>query len=410
MRYSYKNWLFWIFSGYILLFFSAILILSWINIKSNKTLINLINTTALIFANIDRMEPELSKTLYNELIFLISLQPIVITDRKDIPIFWQISEKKSSFNNDSLFFKYKTVFLDKNSSNIKTINPALKKELEMFISKNRNDGRDIALIRRIKDDIEIVGHLYYGKPYLQNKIKYLIIIESLLLTGFALLVIWGYKKAERTGREAVWITMAKEMAHQLGTPISGLSGILHLIKKEQIESNSISIIEKDMEKLKSIYERFALIGKKPELTNIEINEIINSTVEYFRTKFKDIEFEVFTQGRIEIQGNTILLQWVLENLFKNAIQAQASKIKIETGEEIKRNKRKSIIKICDNGSGIPESKRKEIFKTGFSLSKGWGIGLSLVKRIIEEYHNGSIKITSNYPKGTCFYLVFSRKI
>lgn len=244
-----------------------------------------------------------------------------------------------------------------------------------------------------------LGYYYYGFPPEIQKIKNLPIYTFLLGTVFILFAYLGFTYIKRSEQRNIWVGMAKETAHQLGTPLSSLSGWLELI---QIDSSQVKSATKEMGndllRLKKIANRFSKIGSIPSLKEENISEIIQNVVEYFNKRLpnlnKKIEI-VFQNPKVyPVQINMDLFEWVLENLLKNGIDSIKDKsgmIEIRISES---SQPKYLnIDIKDNGKGIATTNKKNIFKPGFSTKKrGWGLGLSLAKRIIEEYHQGKLTL------------------
>jgi signal transduction histidine kinase len=205
--------------------------------------------------------------------------------------------------------------------------------------------------------------------------------------------------------------MSKETAHQLGTPISSLMAWIEILKLQDVDETLIKEFEKDTERLERITERFSKIGSKPELFPANLVEALNSTVSYLRTRSSNKV--VFTTSFsetdvVETPLNTALFSWVIENLCKNAIDAMGNHGTITIDLQEKGNQ--IMIDITDTGKGVPKSQFKTIFQPGYSTKKrGWGLGLSLAKRIIENYHNGKIFIKwSEIGKGTTFRIVLNK--
>lgn len=200
----------------------------------------------------------------------------------------------------------------------------------------------------------------------------------------------------------LWAGMAKETAHQIGTPLTSLVGWVEILKSENIDKSTTDEIEKDIERLQTITERFSKIGSEPKLENRDIVEETHQSYKYLQSRFsKQVEFSFKgPDNPIFASFNPTLHGWTIENLVKNAIDAMKGRGKLsvsveEEGEFVK-------IKVSDTGSGIPKNQYKSVFEPGFTTKKrGWGLGLSLTKRIVEEYHKGTIKVLhSEIGKGT----------
>ena len=204
--------------------------------------------------------------------------------------------------------------------------------------------------------------------------------------------------------------MAKETAHQIGTPLSSLVGWTELLKTENVNGQYIAEMEKDVDRLKTITERFSKIGSIPELEPSNIVEETKNSFSYLKSRSsKLIDFNIkIPDNEIEINLNKQLYSWTIENLVKNAIDAMKGKGQLSL--ELFEIERQVFIKISDTGKGIPKGQWQKIFQPGFTTKKrGWGLGLSLTKRIIEDYHNGKIKVLkSELGKGTTFQLTLSK--
>jgi signal transduction histidine kinase len=212
-----------------------------------------------------------------------------------------------------------------------------------------------------------------------------------------------FRKAEQN---QVWVGMAKETAHQLGTPISSLMAWIELLKSQGVDDSVTLEMQKDIERLETITERFSKIGSGGVLEEKNLNELLPKTLHYMKNRISskvDFQFKL-AHTPIHVKINEPLFEWVIENLVKNAVDAMEGNgtITFETTEQ----NGKVYIDITDSGKGIPSSKLNTIFEPGYTTKKrGWGLGLSLVKRIIEEYHKGKIFVKSSSPQGTTFRIV-----
>lgn len=265
--------------------------------------------------------------------------------------------------------------------------------IEMVLSENR------------------VHKIYYGNSPLLTKIKYYPVGLILIIFLFIGVVYFFYTTTKTSEQNKLWAGMAKETAHQIGTPLSSLIGWTEILKQENVNKAYISEIEKDIERLRTITDRFSKIGSAPLLSKTEINRATRESYDYIKSRSSDlIEFEIKTPHTpIFVQLNESLYSWTIENLVKNAIDAMRGKGKITI--EIKQDHHRVFIYIKDTGKGIPRSKFNQIFEPGYTSKKrGWGLGLSLARRIIEEYHKGRIKVfQSEINKGTTFQIAL-RKI
>ena len=202
--------------------------------------------------------------------------------------------------------------------------------------------------------------------------------------------------------------MAKETAHQIGTPLSSLLGWIEIMKADNVDEQTVTEVEKDVERLQTIADRFSKIGSEPVLEKIDVVEHTKKSYEYLKSRFSNqVKFSIsLPDYPIYLMLNPVLHSWTIENLIKNAVDAMKGKGKIHVSVE---DDLKFIkIKVEDNGKGIPKNEFKKVFEPGFTTKKrGWGLGLSLTKRIVEEYHNGKIKVLeSEVGKGTTMQVSF----
>lgn len=251
-------------------------------------------------------------------------------------------------------------------------------------------------------------YLYYGDSSLLNKLKYYPIALVLIIVLFGALVYNFYQSTKIATQNKLWAGMAKETAHQIGTPLSSLIGWLEIMKADHVDPVTVAEIEKDIVRLQTITDRFSKIGSEPIL---EVRDIVAETrqsYDYLQSRFSNqIAFHFKAPKKpIPVLLNPILHSWTIENLVKNAIDAMKGRGKLSVYIESEGKWVK--IKVSDTGKGIPKNQFKRIFEPGFTTKKrGWGLGLSLTKRIVEEYHKGKIKVLhSEIGKGTTLLLTF----
>ncbi len=254
--------------------------------------------------------------------------------------------------------------------------------------------------------------LYYGNSALLNKLKYYPIALLLIIVLFVGLVYNFYRSTKIATQNKLWAGMAKETAHQIGTPLSSLIGWVELLKTEKIDKTITVEIERDIERLKTITDRFSKIGSEPKLENKDIIEETLQSYDYLQSRFsKQVAFSFEApQKPIVVSMNPTLHSWTIENLVKNAIDAMKGKGELlvsieEEGENVK-------IKVSDTGKGIPKKQFKNVFEPGYTTKqRGWGLGLSLTKRIVEEYHKGTIKVlNSEIGKGTTMQINLKKNV
>ena len=250
--------------------------------------------------------------------------------------------------------------------------------------------------------------LYYGNSALLNKLKYYPIALVLIIVLFAALVYNFYRSTKMATQNKLWAGMAKETAHQIGTPLSSLIGWVEILKADDVPESTIVEIEKDIDRLQTITERFSKIGSEPKLENKDIVEETQKSYDYLQSRFsKQVEFS-FDGPKVPIivLMNATFHSWTIENLVKNAIDAMKGRGKLEL--EVLHEGGLVKINVSDTGNGIPKNQFKSVFEPGFTTKKrGWGLGLSLTKRIVEEYHKGTIKVLhSEIGKGTTMQVSF----
>ena len=264
----------------------------------------------------------------------------------------------------------------------------------------------------VYDGDTLVSIVYYGYSDLLIRLKYFPIIIILIILLFLGIIYYFFSTSKSHEQSQLWAGMAKETAHQIGTPLSSLVGWTEILRSENVNPSYLVEIEKDVSRLQTITERFSKIGSLPKLQPTNIIEATQDSYDYLKARTsKLINFEIkLPQKEIMVDLNEELYSWTIENLVKNAIDALKGKgdIKIEINEETKWVQ----ILISDNGKGIPKSQFKKIFTPGVTSKKrGWGLGLSLAKRIIEIYHEGKIKVLkSELNQGTTFEIKLLKKI
>jgi two-component system, sporulation sensor kinase D len=267
-----------------------------------------------------------------------------------------------------------------------------------LIEKFKNENQPIEI--RYQD--KVLSTLYYGNSPLLNKLKYYPLALLLIIFLFAAVVYFFYRSTKNAEQNKLWTGMAKETAHQIGTPLSSLVGWAEILKTEGVNTQYIMEIEKDIDRLKTITDRFSKIGSLPTLEPMDIVAVTKSSFDYISLRSsKLINFSIqCPEEEIIVKLNPQLYSWTIENLVKNAIDAMKGKGDLTLNME--KTDKHVFLHISDTGKGIPKHQFKKIFEPGFTTKKrGWGLGLSLAKRIIEDYHDGKIKVLHSEPnKGT----------
>ncbi|MGO3184010.1 MAG: sensor histidine kinase [Aequorivita sp.] len=267
---------------------------------------------------------------------------------------------------------------------------ARKKKIEQFISEYKP--------LEVKYNNQVFSVIYYGNSPIINKLKYYPAALILIIFLFILAVYLFYKTSKSSEQNRLWAGMAKETAHQIGTPLSSLVGWTEILKDEQVNPEYILEMEKDISRLEMITDRFSKIGSVPKLERCDLVEETKTTFYYLKKRTsKMINFELnITEEPIYIQLNPQLFSWTLENLVKNGIDAMKGKGNITIS--ISKNSKYALVHITDTGKGLTKSEFRRIFTPGHTTKRrGWGLGLSLAKRIIEEYHDGKIRVLKSVP-------------
>ena len=257
---------------------------------------------------------------------------------------------------------------------------------------------------------KVLSTLYYGNSVLLNKLKYYPLALVLIIILFLGLIYFFYRSSRVASQNKLWTAMTKETAHQIGTPLSSLIGWTELLKEQDVNPIYVKEIRNDISRLETITDRFSKIGSIPQLKPIDINSATKKSINYLKSRSSNlIEYEILIpEVKNNVDLNEELFGWTIENLVKNGIDAMKGKGKIKivafSSEQF------AFIEISDTGNGIPKNNFKTVFETGYTTKKrGWGLGLSLTKRIIEQYHGGKIKVLkSEIGKGTTIQIALKK--
>ena len=334
-----------------------------------------------------------------DFIFENIIQPI------DFPI---ISTDKDNLV-DTIKPFYRNVEFDSSFSKVQ-----LKAFLENYVKEIDKIHEPIDVVY---SDTIIIQRIHYGDSALITQLKYYPYLQIIIAALFIILGYIGFSQIKRSEQSNIWVGMAKETAHQFGTPISSLMGWIEMMKMNYQKPDAVlditDEIGSDVEKLNKITYRFSKIGSKPEIKNHIVFEEAKKVTEYFNRRLpqtgKTVELTVNGNETCCAKMNSELFEWVLENLIKNALDAienKNGKITIDITE----GKKNIEIDVADNGKGIDLRRRKDVFRPGYSTKKrGWGLGLSLSKRIVEGYHGGKIFVKSSTPNdGTTFKILLKK--
>ena len=286
----------------------------------------------------------------------------------------------------------------------------IKKNKETLIKQfeSENIPIEISYIDPNTKKKVLASKLYYGNAPLLNKLKYYPLALLLIIFLFASVVYFFYRSSKIATQNKLWSGMAKETAHQIGTPLSSLIGWAEILKTENVNPEYILEIEKDIDRLQTITERFSKIGSLPTLVKTDIVKETRDTYEYLKSRSsKLINFTLkLPKDPIYVNLNPQLYSWTIENLVKNAIDAMKGKgdltiVMTQLEDNVK-------INVIDTGKGLTKNQFKTVFEPGYTTKKrGWGLGLSLARRIVEDFHGGKIKIAqSQLDKGTIMQIAF----
>ena len=286
-------------------------------------------------------------------------------------------------------------------------------ELYSILKRIKQENQPILIQYKDSSGTLVIDQkLYYGNSATLKKLQYYPLALLLIIILFGAVLYFVFKTAKIAEQNRLWAAMAKETAHQIGTPLTSMMGWLTLLKEKDPKSSSLNEIEKDIERLNLITERFSKVGSIPELKENNILETIQKTVDYLQKRSSDqITFKLeLPKEKIIIPFNPQLISWTLENLIKNGIDAMKGKGLLK----IRVNKFGSYIEILieDSGSGMKKETASKIFKPGFTTkTRGWGLGLSLAKRIVEDFHLGKISVQKTaLGQGTTFQLTLNKEI
>ena len=268
---------------------------------------------------------------------------------------------------------------------------ARTKKIEQFISEYEPI--------EVKYKEQVYSIIYYGNSPLINKLKYYPAALILIIFLFVLAIYLFYKTSKSSEQNRLWAGMAKETAHQIGTPLSSLIGWTEILKTENVNQDYVEEMEKDIKRLEMITDRFSKIGSIPKLERCDLVSETKITYHYLKNRTsKLIEFQLnIPENPIFVDLNPQLFSWTIENLVKNGIDAMKGKGKITIS--IEKDTKHAFVHISDTGKGLTKGESRRIFTPGYTTKRrGWGLGLSLAKRIIEEYHKGKIHVLKSVPK------------
>jgi signal transduction histidine kinase len=316
----------------------------------------------------------------------ISLEEMIIGSNNGIPMIL-------TNENDSITYW----------SNLDTVKVKEQRYLEKQLALMKSQNDPITVAHSIGN---VEQYIYYRDSDMLKKLKYYPLALILILVLFSMVIYLFFKSSKIAEQNRLWTGMAKETAHQIGTPLSSLLGWIEMLRLDDAPESTVKEIEKDVQRLNTIADRFSKIGSVPVLERMNIVDSTFNAFNYLKSRSSSqVTFDMHSSKEaIYTDINVQLYGWVIENLVKNAIDAMEGKGHIALN--IQEKDSQVVITIEDTGKGIPKGLQKKIFSPGFSTKKrGWGLGLSLAKRIIEVYHNGKIAVLkSEVGKGSIFAL------
>lgn len=328
-------------------------------------------------------------------------------DNTDISFLFDVIENNRTIPVILVDASTSTIISYRNLDTVKMQNEEYAKDKLAEFMSNENENFNVSA-----PDGTILNTIYYSDSLLLTKLQYFPIVQLALIAIFIIMAYIVFNVSRKAEQNHVWLGMSKETAHQLGTPISSLMAWVEIMREDGTNTETFLEIEKDVKRLEKIAARFSKIGSKPKLCLNNLTESLSSSIDYLRTRLPasiKITSNVDKLSQIQLPLNTELFEWVIENLCKNAADAIGAngtiKINVEESGEKYIN-----IDISDTGKGIAKANFKNVFRPGYTTkSRGWGLGLSLAKRIIEEHHNGKIFVkSSEIGKGTTFRIQLER--
>jgi signal transduction histidine kinase len=345
-----------------------------------------------------------------------------VEERKNVQL-WAEATRLISLPDTSQNVEFLSTIIENNN----TVPVILTDESDSIISARNFDTHKSGDYKYIKKQLEKIkernkpivnnlekGHynlIYYKDSIILTLLIYYPYIQLGIIIFFILVSYLAFRSSRKAEQNQVWVGMSKETAHQLGTPTSSLAGWIEILEQKHPGISITKELALDVQRLEKVTERFSRIGSKPAITSDNIIGIISRTVDYLKLRTSS-KVKIITDynpdEKVVVPVNAALFEWVIENVFKNAVDSMEGSGEITV--RITETERHALIDISDTGKGMPKSAFKKIFNPGFTTKqRGWGLGLSLAKRIIEEYHNGKIFVRhSEVGKGSCIRIVMNR--
>jgi len=387
-------------------FINSFMIRSLLNWRSLLALIAIVIVSATIFysqylsrkiATDERQKVALwvgaSKAILSNPGMDLTLPNLIRNGQQSIPII-ETNEKDSIMG-----------YINLDSSKAATDKNYLYHQLKKFRSENQ------PIEIKLSDTPYIANRYYYGHTSLLDEVRYYPMVQLAIVALFIFFILYSITIRNTATQNQLWAGMAKETAHQLGTPVSSLEGWVEMLKESELDPRTVQEIRKDVDRLKLVSDRFGKIGSKPQLEERDLLGQIKSMVEYIRKRAAGrVQFIVNTPEKEKLYARISgpLFDWVIENLLKNALDAMEGKGSITV--TIQDLEKEILVDVADTGKGIAPKNLQKVFKPGFTTKKrGWGLGLSLSKRIIDQYHKGQLFVRQSEPgKGTTFRIVLKK--
>ncbi len=281
----------------------------------------------------------------------------------------------------------------------------LKERIEKFTDEN------MPIMVRYMWSADHYHIIFYGRSALLNSLYYFPYVQILVITAFVMLAYVAFRSSKLGEQNRIWVGLAKETAHQLGTPTSSLLGWIEYLRSQDIDQNAVEEMQKDLTHLMKIVDRFSKIGSETTLSISNINEVVGESVMYFRKRIPrnvTLDYNGLAMAPVQAEINVALFEWVVENLMKNSLDALQGHGEINV--RLHSDERWVMVDVRDTGKGIAKGNWKRIFEPGFTTkTRGWGLGLSLSRRIVEDYHHGRIAVVeSELGKGTTIRITLKR--
>lgn len=291
---------------------------------------------------------------------------------------------------------------------VDSVSPVVTTEANRAFLRDKYDKlRNSSNVIPIDIGGDIVQYLYYEDSTVLKRLSLFPYLQLVVMLAFIVVVYFAVSSTKKAEQNKVWVGLSKETAHQLGTPISSLMAWMELLRAEGIDPDIVCEMDKDVVRLETIASRFSKIGSRPTLEPVDLRDVVASAVSYMSTRISSrIRLSYLPDGRpLPVSISRPLVEWVLENLIKNAVDAMEGDGSITITSSA--DQRFACIDVADTGKGIPRKRQKTIFNPGYTTKKrGWGLGLTLAKRIIEQYHDGRIFVLTSDPGvGTTFRIL-----